>query len=161
MNANRLGIYKRLREQGYPASIALSKAKAIAEFEDAAQFVPAIVRLRAEEEIESYFDVYGEPDSEADRKSIVEEIERNGCVCIIGEYLDPISRKWTVAASIGFCIYHRPLDPIENIYVPDIMRETLDALRKADAPDRKVAEARSLLLRAAKLLENARPGAAR
>jgi hypothetical protein len=147
--------YARFRAQGLRAVQALRSARTLEEWNPAGESV----RLRTEEEQESYFDVYGEPDTKKERDEIVALIERDGCVCILGEYLDPITGKWTLATSLGMVIEPSPLDPFLSCYVPDIMRETLDALAVARSPERRIDEARNLIDRAFALL--ARPGASR
>lgn len=84
------------------------------------------VRLRAEPEMESYADVYGREEYERSK----EFIERNGCYCVVSEYLAP-DGKWTHADSIGMCVYEDPCDPFENIYVPDLMGAALKQLDAA------------------------------
>jgi hypothetical protein len=85
-----------------------------------------LVRLRALPETESYFDVYGEPDSAQERQEIIDQIERTGCWFVVSEYL--ADGQWHHADSIGMCVYNRPLDPAENCYVEDLMRAAIDAL---------------------------------
>lgn len=85
--------------------------------------VAGLVRLRSEPERENYFDVYGEPDDERERASIVAEIERNGCWWVVSEYWD--GEDWQLADSIGMCVYANPLDPFQNCYVVDLMASAL------------------------------------
>jgi hypothetical protein len=85
-----------------------------------------LVRLRALPEIESYFDVYGEPDSAQERQEIIDQIDRDGCWFVISEYFT--EGQWHHADSVGMCVYARPLDPAENCYVEDLMRSAVRAL---------------------------------
>ena len=85
-----------------------------------------LIRLRALPEIESYFDVYGEPDSAQERQEIIDTIDQHGCWFVISEYF--ADGAWHHADSIGMCVYARPLDPTENWYIEDLMRAAVDAL---------------------------------
>jgi hypothetical protein len=85
-----------------------------------------LVRLRALPEIESYFDVYGEPDSPEERQENNDQIDRDGCWLVESEFY--ADGAWHHADSIGMCVYARPLDPAENCYVEDLMRAAIDAL---------------------------------
>lgn len=84
------------------------------------------VRLRALPEFESYFDVYGEPDSPEERQEIIDQIERTGCWFVISEYF--ADGEWHHADSVGMCVgYDDPLDPAENCYIEDLMRSAIRA----------------------------------
>lgn len=85
-----------------------------------------LVRLRALPETESYFDVYGEPDSAHERQEIIDQIEQNGCWFVVSEFY--ADGQWHHADSVGMCVYSRPLDPAENCYVEDLMRSAVHAL---------------------------------
>ena len=85
-----------------------------------------LVRLRALPEIESYFDVYGEPDDAKERQETIDTIDRHGCWFVISEYF--AEGQWHHADSVGMCVYARPLDPAENCYVEDLMRNAARAL---------------------------------
>lgn len=85
-----------------------------------------LVRLRALPEIESYFNVYGEPDFAQERQEIINQIDRYGCWFVISEYFT--EGQWHHADSVGMCVYARPLDPAENCYVEDLMRSAVRAL---------------------------------
>lgn len=85
-----------------------------------------LVRLRALPETESYFDVYGEPDSPEERQEIIDQIERNGCWFVVSEYL--VDGRWHHADSVGMCAgYENPLDPAENCYVEGLMESAIRA----------------------------------
>ena len=85
-----------------------------------------LVRLRALPEIESYFNVYGEPDSAQERQEIIDQIDRYGCWLVVSEFY--ADGSWHYADSVGMCVYSRPLDPAENYYVEDLMRSAVRAL---------------------------------
>ena len=102
------------------AACALENARILARFREMEE--EGLVRLRQEEEQESYFDVYGTPDSKREREGIAGQIERDGCWFVVSEYLDEATDTWQCADSIGMCIYSRPLDPFQNGYVPELMR---------------------------------------
>lgn len=131
-------LYERARRQGYDAQWALRIAKTAEEFKGRDD-----IRIRAEPEEEGYFDVYGEPDgytdihgqrftAEQEREQIVDSIERDGCWCVIAEWLNPETDEWELADSVGMCIYNDPTDPVENCYVAQLMRSALDAAEAAD-----------------------------
>ena len=84
------------------------------------------VRLRALPETESYFDVFGGPDSAQERQEIIDTIDLHGCWFIESEFY--ADGQWHHADSVGMCVYARPLDPTENWYVEDLMRAAIDAL---------------------------------
>lgn len=108
------------------AACALNKARTLKQWRTAE--AAGRVRLRAEPEQENYFDVYGEPDTEQERKAITEQIERDGCWLVVAEYLCRYCGQWKHGDSIGMCIYANPLDPFQNDYVTDLMAATLDKL---------------------------------
>jgi alpha-amylase/alpha-mannosidase (GH57 family) len=85
-----------------------------------------LVRLRAFPETESYFDVYGEPDSAQERQEIIDQIDLHGCWFVESYYF--AEGQWHHADSVGMCVYARPLDPTENWYVEDLMRSAVRAL---------------------------------
>lgn len=118
------------------SACALSHAKLLGEWHKAES--AGLVRLRSEEEQESYFDGFGEPEAYTDahgrrvsaeqaRKELCELIDAKGCWCVISEYWD--GEEWQQADSIGMCTgYDDPESPFENCYVPDLMRSALDAV---------------------------------
>lgn len=129
-------IYGTFRKAGFLASQALHSAKAVIDWEPLED--AGLVRLRAEPEQESYFDVYGELEgyegangrrvsAEQERKELIDTIDRDGCWCIVAEYFD--GQKWRHADSIGMCTgYKNPLSPVENAYVSDLMRSTISQI---------------------------------
>lgn len=84
-----------------------------------------LVRLRALPETESYFDVYGEPDSAQERQEIIDQIESNGCWFVVSEFY--ADGSWHHADSVGMCVYSNPLDPSENCYVEGLMDSAVRA----------------------------------
>ena len=114
--------YRQLRQCGYRADHALAMARTLVRWDQAES--AGHVRLVAKPESESYWDVYGEPDSERERKAQAWYLEHWGCWCVVGQYYD--GQAWQWADSVGMCVYEHPLSPFENCYVPDIMAATLD-----------------------------------
>jgi hypothetical protein len=88
------------------------------------------VRIRAFPETDSYFDVYGEPDSAQERQEMIDLIEQNGCWLVVSEFYS--DGAWHHADSVGMCVYARPLDPAENCYVEDLMRAAIDSLNRPE-----------------------------
>lgn len=84
------------------------------------------VRLRALPEVESYFDVYGEPDSAQERQEIIDQIERTGCWFVVSEFY--ADGQWHHSDSVGMCAgYENPLNPAENCYVEGLMESAIRA----------------------------------
>jgi hypothetical protein len=118
--------YKRLRESGMGAAHSHDGAKAWREFSRLENL--GLVRLIAEDEQESYFDVYGEPDDEKEREQIARAIETYGNYCIHSEYRQHESAEWEWCDSVGMCAgYKNVLDPCENWYVIDLMSAAVQA----------------------------------
>ena len=111
------------------AACALEHARTLVRFREMEE--EGLVRLRQEEEQESYFDVYGTPDSKREEEGITSQIEREGCWIIISEYLDEATDTWQWADSIGMCIYPNPLDPFQNEYLPGLMRAACEQAARA------------------------------
>ena len=85
------------------------------------------VRLRALPETESYFDVYGEPESAQERQEIIDQIESNGCWFVVSEFF--ADGSWHHADSVGMCVgYSNPLNPAENCYVEGLMDSAVRAV---------------------------------
>ena len=130
MNAKIKSEYMKLRRAGcgmivgQDAKVSLSCAKAIVDFRELEDH--GKVRLWAEQEQESYFDVYGKPDSEEEYDHICDQIERFGCYCVMAQVwkgCDKCGRGgWETVDSVGMCVgYENPLSPYENCYVCDLM----------------------------------------
>jgi hypothetical protein len=132
LNTEVKNLYAKFRKDsptlwtGRNAELALSQAKTLSVFRTLED--QGLVRITAEPEEESYFDVYGKPDNERERQSIVEALERDGCWYVQTEYFSPESEEWEHADSIGMCVYDDPTSPFENCYVIDLMREAIDKL---------------------------------
>jgi hypothetical protein len=128
---------------GENAAQALRSAKTLIAFRELEE--QGKVRIKVEPEYENYFDVFGEPDDSKDRQRIIDQIERDGCWCVIVEYLErtectiedcacPFHRApremWETADSIGMCVgYNDPTDPFENAYIIGLMEEAIDQYR--------------------------------
>lgn len=122
-----------LNSQGYctppgRAACALRSARTLAEWRQAEAV--GLVRLQADPEQENYFDVYGKPDSEKERKAIEDCLERMGCYVVYSEVNHGSESRddWQHCDSVGMCVYDNPLDPFENCYVIDLMRSALDQI---------------------------------
>lgn len=87
------------------------------------------VRLVMEPEVENYFNVYGEPDSEREKRELIETLNSKGCYWVASEFWNPDSQEWEVADSIGMCVYDDPLDPFENCYIVQLMQTAIDKVR--------------------------------
>lgn len=131
--------FQDFRAAGYRAIDAHRNARIAARFDELnATFSREIVRIRAEDEDESYFDDFGEPEeyvnefgktvsADEHRADIIHQIETYGCLCVISEYLDE-DEEWQIAGSIGMCVgYKDACNPLENWYVPDLMQEAITA----------------------------------
>lgn len=119
-----LKLYRRFRSIGYRAERALSSARTVERF---IAFADDLVRLRMDYEQESYFDVYGEPDTARERENIVRYLELWGCYSVYTEFLDE-NGEWQLADSVGMCVYEHPLCPFDNEYVVDLMQSALDQM---------------------------------
>ena len=85
-----------------------------------------LVAIRAFPETESYFDVFGESDSDQERQEMIDLINRVGCWFVESCYF--ADGQWHHAGCVGMCVYSNPLNPAENCYVEDLMRAAIDAL---------------------------------
>lgn len=113
---------------------ALSSARTLAEWREAES--AGLVRVRVEPEQDSYFDVYGKPDTDKERAMIEAALERDGCWYVISEVNngdESTGDNWEIADSIGMCVYNHPEDPFENCYVIDLMRSALNAVSMCGA----------------------------
>lgn len=128
LNKRTLEIYNRLRREpvsmlvGRAAEMALRDARAIARFEELKR--EGLVRMIQEEESESYFRVYGEPDTDAERKRTLQILERWGCYYVSAEFRSH-DGEWETADGVGMCVYANPTSPFENCYVAEMMREAV------------------------------------
>ena len=149
-----LKLYARARREkpfmrvGFDAADSLKAARTILEFKRAE--ADGLVRMRAEPEQESYFDVYGDeelrhaernghsiPHDQA-RKELCELLDRYGVWWTVAEWFD--GEEWQQAESCGMHAgYKDPLDPFENCYVVQEMQSALDALADHRAEIRETA----------------------
>lgn len=118
------------------AACALASTRTLEEWREAE--AAGLVRLRAEEEQESYMDCYGEPEAYTDingrrvsaekaREELCELLDSKGCWWVCSEVWT--GDEWEHADSIGMCAgYDDPLSPFENCYVPGLMRAALDQI---------------------------------
>jgi hypothetical protein len=117
---------------GRQAEMALRDARTLREWRELES--EGKVRMVMEPEEENYFDVYGEPDTEKERKSIVETLDRLGCYWVAAEYLTACDNDehevWEQADSIGMCVYEDATDPFENCYVIQLMQSAIDAVKE-------------------------------
>lgn len=121
--------YKEFRKVGYTAQRAYDAADIYTRFLLAQ--AQGLVKIRAEYEEESYFDVYGEPDTKKERDEICRLIDQWGMYCVLTEAKCPCCGSWELSDSIGMCIYNDPLSPFENDYVIDLMDSALKAIKEA------------------------------
>ena len=119
--------YAKFRETGMRAQEAFRAAKILSKW---GEHENKRVRIYMEPELESYFDVFGVPDSEREAKEIQETIENLGCWWITSEVYCPACKEWEHSDSIGMCVYENPLDPLENFYIVELMCSALDDLTK-------------------------------
>ncbi len=139
MKSEIVKLYRQFRkgDTRLSARHALSMAKTVEAWRDAES--AGLVRLVAEDERESYFDVYGEPDSKKERDAIVHSIETYGCYCLVSEVnmgSEAEGDDWQMVDSIGMCAgYRNPLDPFENYCVPDLMSAALKAIPQSGNVD--------------------------
>lgn len=129
---------------GQDAKCSLESAKTILRFRELES--DGLVRLRAEPEEESYFDVYGDIEldhaernghpisREQARKDLIETLERDGVWWTVAEWFD--GDEWQQADSCGMHTgYKNPLDPFENCYVIQEMQSAIDALEAHQASE--------------------------
>lgn len=126
--------YHEARKAGMSAKHALSTAKTLVAWQEAEE--AGLVRLRAEEEEENYFDSYGKPEAYTSiygrrvsegqaTKELEDLLERKGCWCVLTEWFD--GDEWHLADSVGMCVgYDDPCDWKQNWSVPDLMASALD-----------------------------------
>jgi hypothetical protein len=89
------------------------------------------VRIIAEPEIESYFDVYGQCETRKDREQLDRVINDWGCWRVVSQYRADVDADWEDADSVGMCIYRNPCDPDENCHVDGLMSSAIDAMEFA------------------------------
>ncbi|MCP4569126.1 MAG: hypothetical protein GY841_16245 [FCB group bacterium] len=121
MKAELVKTYKEFRQAGYRAEHAKYATDALIAFEDRED-----LRIVAYPEEGSYFDVYGEPDTEKEKEQILHYLELWGCWCVASEKQCPECGEWEIVDCVGWCCYADPTDPLDNLYVPDLMHSALN-----------------------------------
>jgi hypothetical protein len=134
MNTN-LKYYKRFRSLGYTAERAYHAAATLQTFRELED--QGLVTIEAIPEEESYFSIYGEPETEREREAIIEAIERNGCYYVrsVGVNICECCGKEERESidGVGMCIYSDPCDPFVNDYVIDLMSAAIKSLNQSAA----------------------------
>jgi hypothetical protein len=120
---NRLGYFRKIRAIGYDAVSAWHDAKVLETWDELES--KGQVRLKQDPEQESYWDVYGKPDSEKERRAINDLIERWGCWYVFCEYQCRCCGSWKHGDGVGMIIEPNPLS-LENPYLIDIMEGTME-----------------------------------
>ena len=135
--------YARLRDAGLGGRVGFSASTAL----DAARTLVAFraeedetVRLRVEDETDSYWTVYGEPEgytdgrngrrvsAEEERKETDALMETYGCLYMVAEYLDAASDEWEHADSVGMLVgYTDVRDPAVCDHAAELMGAALRA----------------------------------
>jgi hypothetical protein len=154
----RAAHYAHFRKIGEPALRAWRSAHIVDRFRT--EECAGRVRLNAAPEEESYFDVFGEPNTKEERAEIVRAIERDGLWCISSAVLDADGAAWHVVDSIGMVNGPNPLDPFTSDYVVDLMRAALEALDEQNRAAERIGAALVLLRRARAILRPLAPRAA-
>ena len=133
MDKHVMRLYQRLSARGTShivgryAEGCLRGARVIAKFRELEDTDK--VRIVAEPEQESYFSVYGEPDTAEERDAMVAELELNGCWWVCAQVACPKCGEWQHVDSVGMCTgYSNPTDPMQNVYVIDLMESALAAV---------------------------------
>jgi len=135
MNTKIATTYRKFRSNppfirvGHSAEDALDAARTVVKFSELKD--AGMVRIMAEPEDESYFSVYGEPDSPKERERIVDALEREGLWYVHADVNRSCEQcgdeQWDNVDAIGMCVYDRPTDPFVNPYVVALMRAAIDA----------------------------------
>ena len=126
---------------GRDAECSLSAARTILRFLELES--DGLVRMRAEPEEESYFDVYGDGELhhaernghpipyEQAKKELIEMLDLHGVWWTVAEWRPDENCEWFQADSCGMHAgYEDALDPFENCYVVQEMQSAIDALEK-------------------------------
>lgn len=138
MNRQLQRLYRRVRKAGVAcivgenAAISLNIARTILQFEalESAGLVEITLRDDPDPDL-SYVDTW-EHMSERSREEYKERTYHMGIYGVIGRYRPDPDHDWHVADSIWGCVgYENAASPFENCYVPDIMAQTITALRTA------------------------------
>jgi len=116
--------YKKFRGVGYPALQALREAKVMHEFKILEN--QGLVSLSKEHETESYFDVYGKPETKNQEREIRDMVENWGLWYVQSNVLNAAGEMENVDG-IGMILCREPLSPFENCYIPDLAKSAIDA----------------------------------
>jgi len=123
MKKQTLRYYKQFKAErpahvvGQFSANCLQYAKILQVFDDLGDSV----RIQCEPEEENYYDVYGIPESDKEKRQLAESLEK-GCWYVFSEYKCPCCGQWNRADGIGMCVgYNDPCLPFENNYVIDLM----------------------------------------
>lgn len=119
---NTKNYYLKFREVGQRAQQALRNAKILEKFRELEYL--GFVRVRLEPEHESYFDIFGKPDTKEQEKYIRDFIEQYGLWYMVGEYSNN-QGQWEQTDSIGMLLYENPLCPFQNDYFTDIAQSCI------------------------------------
>jgi hypothetical protein len=127
-------LYAKFRASGENAERALRATRILAKWNEMES--EGLVRISAEPEQESYFDVFGEPEGYTDgfgrrvsadqaKKELIDILERDGCWYVKTEFLN--GEEWEHADDIGMITgYKDPCSPFQNCYVPDLMSSAIE-----------------------------------
>lgn len=139
MTKQLLNVYRKFREHspsmlvGRNAELALRNAKILLKFQELES--EGKVQIYSEEENENYFDVFGEPDTEQQRKRIVDSLETYGCYWVASKVREKCdccgNDEWDTVDSIGMCVGYKDAEsPFENPYVIDLMAAAVEHFEK-------------------------------
>lgn len=109
--------YDAFRRDGMRAVEAWRAAKIVDAFAQQDRY-----EIRATEEQENYFDVYGVPDDAREAAQLQQTLERHGCYYVFA--FDTVTGR--TIDGVGMCMgYASPTDPRCNWYVVDLMQAAL------------------------------------
>jgi hypothetical protein len=124
MKKEEIENFKKFRSGGMKAINAFFSAKTLCEFKALEEIGQARIKIQYEEE--NYFHVFGEPESEKERRYIVATIEKFGLWYVKAEVKCPCCGQWEHVEGIGMIIANDPADPYENEYAIDLMQAAID-----------------------------------
>lgn len=116
--------YAKFREMGYPASQSLRDAKIMHEFKRLEN--QGLVSISKSYEHESYFDVYGFPDTTAEILRINELVDDWGLWYVQSNFCNETG-VMECADGIGMILCSEPLSPFDNCYIPDLAKSAIDS----------------------------------
>ena len=128
-------MYRRVRHNGgagivgQDATGSLRIARTIVQFDALESAGLVRIECRPDDSPDlSYIDTW----EHMSERELKERLWDQGIVGAIGQYRVDEHSGWQTADSIWGCAgYENPPSPFENCYVPDIMRQTIDALTHA------------------------------